>query len=70
MLFPTEPASEYRERCLETQDGGLWLFEDLRSISVDFAGFIQRLCDKKDRAKIAPGRVPDFCVRQIKFDKI
>ncbi len=64
MLFLTEPALEYRERYLEAlreiQGEGLRLFEDLRSISADFAAFIQRLQDEKNRAKIALDRVPAF----------
>jgi predicted acetyltransferase len=62
MLFLAEPSLAYKGGFIagtrESQAEGVELSYDLDRISRDFEGFLQRLRDESDHAKIPPGRVP------------
>ncbi|HEX4205284.1 MAG TPA: GNAT family N-acetyltransferase [Ktedonobacteraceae bacterium] len=62
MLELIELSPPYRDSFLtglrDLQADGRLLHYDLASISADFEAFVQRLHEKKDRAKIAAHRVP------------
>ncbi len=62
MLFLAEPSVTYRDSFIQSvqefQTEGRQLHYDLKSIASDFAAFVQKLHDKKDRSKLKPGIVP------------
>lgn len=62
MLFLTEPSLVYKDSFLagtrESQAEGLELFFNLRDISDNFEGLLQKLREAGDRAKVPPDRVP------------
>ena len=63
MLFLTEPSVTYKDSFIqavrEFQAEGRRLHYDLNSLIADFGAFVQGLYDKKDRAKLKPGIVPE-----------
>jgi predicted acetyltransferase len=62
MLFLAEPSVLYQDSFIQSvrefQAEGRQLQYDLYSINADFGAFVQKLHDKKDRAKLNPGIVP------------
>ncbi len=63
MCVLVEPSVQYKASYLaavrELQGEGKRLDENIRILSENFDAFVQRSIQQKDRAKVAPGRVPN-----------
>ncbi|GAC1427131.1 MAG: GNAT family N-acetyltransferase [Ktedonobacteraceae bacterium] len=63
MCFLTGPSVEYKDSYLaavrELQGEGKRLDDNIRFLSENFAAFVQRSLQQKDRSKLVSGRVPN-----------
>lgn len=64
MAFLTDPSERYQDSYLEAlqefQAEGRHLELLLEEVAAHFDDFVQHLCEQADRAKIKPGRVPNW----------